>query len=63
MVRSIRERERVGPAIKAVLIRRVFTSYGEEDGKIWRKRERREVAFLPITGRVAEIKLTYTVSQ
>jgi hypothetical protein len=30
MVRSIRERERVGPAIKAVLIRRVFTSYGEE---------------------------------
>jgi hypothetical protein len=33
----------------------VFTSYREEDGKIWRKRERREVAFLPITGNVVVV--------
>jgi hypothetical protein len=33
----------------------MFTSYGEEDGKIWRKRERRKGAFLPITGRVVVV--------
>jgi hypothetical protein len=52
---AIDPRERVGPAIKAVLIRRVFTSYGEEEKRENMERGRREVAFLQITGRVVVV--------